>query len=193
MENVTLVNKDFDNILIIPFLRAIEAGSGKSIGVDKITFEALAKEYVKEDKKADSPLEKRVKKYTDKKFIVTATLFVLTKEIADEEMMQVLRDQGYKIERDTYFEDITQIAQSIEFLDMRIAETKEKIPVPPKKNKKGNEKFNIFDILTSVSTGLELSLDFSKMVVSEFLSYRGALSRKIAKMEEQTKKIKAKK
>jgi hypothetical protein len=182
----------FDKILIIDFLRAIQEDNPKIIGVSKEDFDELVNEYMAEDKK-ESPLEKRARYYYDKIFIVKATLFVLTIDIADEKMMQVLRDQGYKVERDTYFQDISNIAEALEFEEMKYDEIKNALPKKPKKKSKESEKINTFDILTSVATGLELSLNFNGMVVNEFLSYRSQLQRKITRMEKSSKELKLKK
>lgn len=186
------MDKSFDNIKIVPFLRAIQMNDPKSIGLDKSTFESLVREYMKIDK-VETILEKRARHYYDKIFIVKGALFVLSKQIGDKEMIEVLKDQGYTLRWDYYFDDIKAIADAVGFEEMKLDEVKAAMPKKPKKKTKDSEKINTFDILTSVSTGLELSLNFNTMVVNEFLSYRSQLQRKVARLDKQNKAIKSNK
>jgi len=183
-------SKDLDEINVVQFLKAIQINDPSLIEVSQSRFESLVEQYMNHDKAKSTVLEKRRDHYRDKIFLVKACLFILSIHVADREMMEVLNENGYQITQDTYFQDIERIMDEIGFEQMKLDEVENAMPKKPIKKRKDSEKINIFDILTSVSTGLELSLDFNKMVVTEFLSYKSALARKISKMEEQSKKLK---
>ena len=110
------MKKTLDDIKIIPFLKAMNNKDHKIIGVSKDEFEDLINDYIRLLKENPNNFEKRLKKIEDKIFIVSRTLFVLNIEIADEEMMSILRDQGYHMQRDTYFNDIEKVVKDLKVL-----------------------------------------------------------------------------
>jgi hypothetical protein len=153
-------------------------------------FEKLAQEFLDADVEFESPIESRIHKRKAQIQLIASCLFFLKERPGDESIIEVLKDNGVKIERDTYFDDIKKAYKKIEQLDFkkRQDESKTKKALTPKKKKKPNEKNSIFDMMTSLSTGLELSLDFNNMVVREFISYKKALKRKRKLLEKSAPK-----
>lgn len=183
---------NLDNIYIIPFLRAMEKGDRKLISEDlsQSEFEKLAQEFVDADKHFESPIEARAHKRGVKMKLISSCLYYLRIDPANEEILKVLEEQKISISRDNYFEDIKKAYKALERLDFlkKQDESKTKSAFNKKKKSKSKEKNSIFDMLTSLSTGLELSLDFNNMVVSEFISYKKALKRKQDALKEVTNK-----
>ena len=176
-----------DNTKIIPFLQALDKGDKSELGIDQDTFERLAKEYIELSKEKANNFELRLQEIEQKIFLVTTCLYVLSINIADEEMIVVLNDQGYKVTRDNYFTDIEKVLKDLKVMKFKRDNLKSKMPKKAKAKKK-KEDTNIFSILTGVSTGLEMSLDFHTMVVSEFIAWRKQLDRKIKIMNKNNPK-----
>lgn len=180
-----------DDYLIVPFLKAMQTSDHKSLGLNQSDFETLIVLYLEKAKDKDNNFEARISKIKDKKFIVLSTLYVLSKEPADEEMMEVLSDQGYNIKRDTYFQDLNSVLKDLKIMEFKISNLEAQAPKKAKKKvKPGEEDNNIFAILTGISTGLELTLNFNTMCISEFLAWKEQLERKIDHIKKTSPKNK---
>lgn len=180
---------DLDHILIIPFLKAIEANDPSIISPDlsKVEFKKLVQEFLDSDREFKSPIEKRAHKRKAEMKLIAACMFYLRFDPLNKDILAILDENKISIAFETYFEDIKKAYKRVQQLEFLRKQDQSKMPDESKLKKKSEslEKSSIFDMLTSLSTGLELSLDFNKMVVSEFISYKKALRRKIDVMKKQ--------
>ncbi len=188
MEEISL-----DTILIIPFLRAIQNKSPKTLHPELTNskFETLISEFLSGDVAPRSPIEQRIMKRKAKMKLVAYALYIIERNPKDEEIMEVLRSQGIDITFETHFEGRKIAADKLKHWDFVNRQEKAKTKdgaTQDKKKKKAIEKNSIFDMLTSLSTGLELALDFNTMVVNEYISYRKKLRLKQERLEKHNKK-----
>jgi hypothetical protein len=181
------MEQSFDTIKIIPFLTAIDKQDPSILDVDQEKFDEYVIDYMELVKDKPNNFEKRLEVLKRDTLLISSCLYYLSKEIADPEIMAILNENGHKIEKDTYFQDIEKIHKDLKVLLFRRENLEKKMPkkLKPKKIK---ERGSIFTILTGLSTGLEMSLDFQAMCVSEFISWRGNLDAKIKSMQKSNKK-----
>ena len=179
-------NLNLDRIKVIPFLTAIQENDRSHISksITQKQFEELCDMYMKATKPPPGNIEKRVESYGAKMMLIKACFIVFDHYPADEEMMEVLRSRGYKIERETFWQDIKVIEKKCDHLDFKWRNEKAKLPKKKKNNPK--EQTSIYDMLTGLSSGLELSLNFETMTVGEFMSWKAQLKRKHESLKKRT-------
>ncbi|MEN8122407.1 MAG: hypothetical protein ABFS35_18830 [Bacteroidota bacterium] len=174
-------------ILIVDLYNSIENNDPSIIDKDLKyeDFEDLVDEYMELQKGDLTIIELRKKSIEDRIKITAACLLYLERNLMDEEIMQVLRDNKWKIDKDNYPFDIENIAKGLE----KLRNKANRLDPEKKKKKKIDKAVSIYDILASMSSNLDgVYLDPRIVVVPEFISYRKALDRKA----EQYEKLKAK-
>lgn len=178
-----------NKIKVVGFLTAIRENDKSHIseGVTQKEFENLCEQYMESEKPKPGNIEKRVEKLAAKMIIIQGCLIVFESLPADEEMMEVLRDQGFKIERETYFQDLKVILSKYKNLEFKHKNEKSRLPKKAEKSENAAET-SIYDMLTALASGLELSLNFETMTVGEFVSWRRQLRRKQESIKQSSNK-----
>jgi len=164
-----------ETMRIIPFYNAIQSGDRKMID-DEITqdeFEYLCIDFMELDDSDKTPIEKQKEQLKNKIAVVEVSIEFLKANLYDKEIAEMLLDHGIKITNEYFFDDIVEAEKKLAALKRKLNLLKTEKPL------ESNKKHNIYDILTSLSSGLEISLNFEPMTVSEFFSWQRTLENKI--------------
>ena len=165
------------DILIVDLYNAIEENNPNIIknGLAQFDFEKLIEEYLEMQSGDNTVLELKIKTLSTKIAIGASCLIVLETKIADEEMMSILNQNGFKIDKDNYPYDLIAVAKKLEGLTGKLKRLETALPNSSKKKKKNDGIMTIYDVIASMGSGLELYLDPRKLSVVEFISYRKVL------------------
>ncbi len=169
------------NILIVDLYEAIEKDDPGIISKDLSydDFEELVDQYISFQKQDTSIINRRIETMELRAYVTLGCLYVMEQEgeIADKEMLDVLREQKWKIETDTYPYDVIKIRKSVTALLDKVKRMKNERP--EKKKADSNEKVSIFELLASMGASLDgIYLDPRKVVVPEFSAYQNTIDRK---------------
>jgi len=179
---------ELENILIVKLYKAIEKNNPDIIepGLSKYDFEELVENYIDMQIGDRNLVEERVLRLETKIKIATASLYVLSTNIMDQDMMDVLNSLNFKITKDNYPYDLIEINKQLDRLKAKLERLKKDLP---KEKKKKDKKSTIYEILASMSANLEgVYLDPRKITVAEFISYQKVLEER----KESYEKIKRK-
>lgn len=101
-------------------------------------------------------------KYTVIKLSVEALKFE-----ANNEIIKILSDYGYKINRETYFEDLKKISDQSESILLKVTELRNKLP-DTKNTETDSARDGILKSLSSYSAILGFDLDYYSVSVEKF-------------------------
>lgn len=174
-----------DTVLIVSLYKAIENDDPKIIHkkLPYDDFEELVSIYIELEKNDTSILTRRKEALELRVYMTLGCLTVLEQEVADKEVMEILRQQKWTMRMDYYQDDLKTVKKGIVILADKLKRLENDTP----KKKKVNSKVSIYDVLASMSAGLDgIYLDPRIVTISEFISYQKVLDRKA----EQYEKIK---
>lgn len=176
-----------DEILVVTLFKAIEANDPKIISEDitEKEFEDLVQEYINAQKGQPSIKELRKLKLDARIQITTSCIIYMQDEPMDEDIHEILREHGWKIEKETIFEDVEVIVKGINSLiaKSKALDDEEVTPL----DKQGES--TIYDILAMMSANLDgMYLDPRKITVAEFFSYQKVIKRKAEQANELKRK-----
>lgn len=116
-------------------------------------------------------------KYTVIKLSVEALKFE-----ANEDVIKILSDYGYKINRETYYNDLKKISDQSESILLKITELRNKLPEPTT-SESDSARDGILKALSSYSAVLGFDLDYYSVSVEKFFLLGENVNKKLKALE----------
>ncbi|WP_339889848.1 hypothetical protein [uncultured Flavobacterium sp.] len=104
----------------------------------------------------------------------------------NDDLILMLKEQGYSITDDNYINDIERILRESEGIILRIKKLKEQLP--KEKKQTNQKKYSIVDIITSYGVILNYPIKPYEISVEEFESIEKSVHSKIESLEQQNTK-----
>ncbi|RLA04533.1 MAG: hypothetical protein DRQ45_00595 [Gammaproteobacteria bacterium] len=168
------VKQTLGTLRFIPFYNAISTGDYESIGVTEEEFWELSDEFSEKLKTKTDSINKQLEDIKKKISLLRASLILLTNG-HDQEIIDVVISLDVEVEEDDLDRTLINIANQIDKLykNYKILET-QKPPTP-----KSSGEYSAYDILANMSMNLEFGVNFEKITVLEYLSYKSAIKSKL--------------
>lgn len=177
----------YDTVLIADLYKAIESDSPEILG-DGITreqFEDFVNRYIDKQKGEPSVREKRLFALRGKIEIATACLGYLEQDPLDKDIIAVLAQHGFKITMENYADDLERVINQL----TQLINKKKYYESEQEQQEKAGAKYNIYEILATMSAGLEgIYLNPKTLTISEFLAYQRVLEDKAKRHKEHISK-----
>lgn len=123
-------------------------------------------------------LKKKLEKLTSKYQVVMLALEVL-KYGKDDEMLAILKDNGYELQGDNYVDNINLIYRQTENLKNQIEAIEKELEGYLDTDEDDDKKIRPQNTLVNLMVGLEKSLKVNEITVIEYMCYKKAFAEKI--------------
>ena len=162
-----------EEVRFIPFYNAIVKDSPEDLGISRDNFLDLVEEYYTLTRGERSGIEKQVTEIK-RDATILAGVYVGLLSSWDEEMAEIGRSFGLKLERTDRLGALGIIKKKIDSLEKRLKMLETNLPPTPEIDKPPSP----YKLLADLSMALEFGLNFKDITVIEYISYTQALKEK---------------